>query len=131
MKTKMHLAFDMSWCYVDGRWRTPGSWIGRTYPDLDVFKEVVSIAERGMIDLIFFGDNPSIHNTWRSSTDEAVRWGVGFPRVDMSPYIAVLAQHTKHVGFGLTYSSTYLQPYYVARLLNSLDHITKGRIAFN
>jgi long-chain alkane monooxygenase len=131
MKTKMHLAFDLSWTHVDGRWRTPGSWTGRLFPDLDIFREVASIAERGGIDLIFFGDNPGVHNTWRGSTDEAVRWGVGYPRLDMSPYIAVLAQQTKHVGFGLTYSSTYLPPYYVARLLNSLDHISNGRIAFN
>jgi long-chain alkane monooxygenase len=70
-------------------------------------------------------------STIRGSTDEAVRWGVGYPRLDASPFIAILSQHTKHVGFGLTYSSTYLPPYYIARLLNSLDHITNGRIAFN
>src|SRR5690606_20268294 len=34
-------------------------------------------------------------------------------------------------GFGLTYSSTFMHPFYVARLLNSLDHVTGGRIAFN
>ncbi|MBV8534963.1 MAG: NtaA/DmoA family FMN-dependent monooxygenase [Alphaproteobacteria bacterium] len=131
MKVKMHLAFDLSWTHVDGRWRTPGSWSGRIYPDLDVYKEVASIAERGLIDLIFFGDNAGVHDTWRGSADEAIRWGVGCPRLDASPYIAVLAQCTKHVGFGLTYSSTYLPPYYVARLTNSLDHITNGRMAFN
>ncbi len=38
---------------------------------------------------------------------------------------------TQHIGFGLTYSSTFLPPFYVARLLNSLDHVTGGRIAFN
>ena len=37
----------------------------------------------------------------------------------------------RHVGFGLTYSSTFMHPFYVARLLNSLDHVTNGRIAFN
>jgi FMN-dependent oxidoreductase (nitrilotriacetate monooxygenase family) len=131
MKPKMKLAFDLSWTHVDGRWRTPGSWTGRTYPSLDIFKEVASIAERGRIDLIFFGDNAGAHDTWRGSVEETVRWGVGFPRLDVSPYIAVLAQHTKNVGFGLTYSSTYLPPYYVARLTNSLDHITNGRMAFN
>ena len=131
MNVKMHLAFDLSWTHVDGRWRTPGSWTGSLYPDLDVYKEVASIAERGLIDLIFFGDNAGVHDTWRGSADEAIRWGVGCPRLDASPYIAVLAQHTKHVGFGLTYSSTYLPPYYVARLTNSLDHITGGRMAFN
>ena len=35
------------------------------------------------------------------------------------------------VGFGLTYATTFMHPFYVARLLNSLDHITNGRIAFN
>jgi FMN-dependent oxidoreductase (nitrilotriacetate monooxygenase family) len=127
----MHLAFDLSWTHLEGRWRVPGSWTGRTYPNIGIFKEIASIAERGLIDMIFFGDNSGIPNSWRDSIDEAVRWGIGFPRQDALPYIAALAQVTKHVGFGLTYSSTFMHPYYVARLLNSLDHLTQGRIAFN
>ena len=47
MKKKMKLAFDLSWTHLQGRWRLPGSWTGRTYPDMTVFKEVASIAERG------------------------------------------------------------------------------------
>ncbi len=131
MKEKMHLAFDLSWTHLQGRWRLPGSWTGRNFPDMQLFKEVASIAERGCIDMIFFGDSVGVPSTWRGSFDEAVHWGIGFPRQDMSPFIAVLAQHTKHVGFGLTYSSTFMHPFYVARLLNSLDHVTNGRIAFN
>jgi FMN-dependent oxidoreductase (nitrilotriacetate monooxygenase family) len=131
MKTKMHLAFDLSWAHTDGRWRTPGSWTGRTFPDLSIYKEIVSIAERGRLDLIFFGDTAGVNDTWEGTSDTSVKWGLNYPRLDMSPYIGVLAQHCKNVGFGLTYSSTYLPPYYVARLLNSLDHITGGRIAFN
>jgi alkanesulfonate monooxygenase SsuD/methylene tetrahydromethanopterin reductase-like flavin-dependent oxidoreductase (luciferase family) len=131
MKTKMHLAFDLSWTHLEGRWRNPGSWTGRTYPDLGLLTEVAMIAERGRIDMLFFGDGTGIPSTWRGSIEEAVRWGIGWPRQDMSPYIAALAQVTKHVGFGLTYSSTFMHPFYIARLLNSLDHVTKGRIAFN
>jgi FMN-dependent oxidoreductase (nitrilotriacetate monooxygenase family) len=131
MKPKMHLAFDLSWAHMDGRWRIPGSWTGTIFPDLTIYKEVASIAERGRIDMIFVGDNPGVHSTWRGSTDETVRWGVGFPRQDMSPTIAVMSEDTRHVGFGLTYSSTYMHPFYVARLLNSLDHVTNGRMAFN
>jgi FMN-dependent oxidoreductase (nitrilotriacetate monooxygenase family) len=127
----MHLAFDLSWTHLEGRWRTPGSWTGRTYPNIGIFKEIARIAERGLIDMIFFGDNSGIPNSWRGSIDEAVRWGIGFPRQDALPYIAALALVTEHVGFGLTYSSTFMHPYYVARLLNSLDHLTRGRIAFN
>jgi FMN-dependent oxidoreductase (nitrilotriacetate monooxygenase family) len=130
-KIKMHLAFDLSWTHLEGRWRMPGSWTGRVYPDIGMFKEIASIAERGRIDMLFFGDGTGIPSTWRGSQDEAVRWGIGWPRQDMSPYIAILGQHTKHVGFGITYSSTFMHPFYVARLLNSLDHITNGRMAFN
>ena len=64
---------------MQGRWRLPGSWTGRTYPDLGIFKEVASIAERGRIDMLFFGDGTGIPSTWRGSIEEAVRWGIGWP----------------------------------------------------
>jgi FMN-dependent oxidoreductase (nitrilotriacetate monooxygenase family) len=121
----------LSWAHFQGRWSKPGSWTGRLFPDLDIFKEAVSMAERGLFDLIFFGDNIGIPNIYRGRMDEAVKYGVGFPRHDMSSTIAALSQYSKHVGFGLTYSSTFMHPFYTARLLNGLDHITGGRIAFN
>jgi FMN-dependent oxidoreductase (nitrilotriacetate monooxygenase family) len=131
MKKKMHLAFDLSWTHLEGRWRLPGSWTGRTYPDLGIYKEIASIAERGRIDMLFFGDGTGVPATWRGSPDEAVKWGIGWPRQDMSPYISALSQVTKNIGFGITYSSTFMHPFYVSRLLNSMDHITGGRMAFN
>jgi FMN-dependent oxidoreductase (nitrilotriacetate monooxygenase family) len=131
MKQKMKLAFDLSWTHLEGRWRLPGSWTGRVYPDLGIYKEIASIAERGRIDMLFFGDGTGIPATWRGSPDEAVKWGIGWPRQDMSPYISALSQTTKHIGFGITYSSTFMHPFYVSRLLNSMDHITGGRMAFN
>lgn len=131
MKKKMHLGYDLSWTHLEGRWRLPGSWTNATYPDLRMFSEIALIAERGLMDFLFFGDGTGIPSTWKGSIADAVKWGVGWPRQDMSPYIAAMAQITRHIGFGLTYSSTFMHPFYVARLLNSLDHVTGGRIAFN
>jgi FMN-dependent oxidoreductase (nitrilotriacetate monooxygenase family) len=131
MKTKMHLAFDLSYTHLDGRWRTPGSWTHRLYPDVSLFEDLARIAERGCIDMLFFGDGTGIPSTWAGSEEVAVRWGIQWPRQDMSPFIAAMSRVTKHVGFGLTYASTFMHPFYVARLLNSLDHLTGGRIAFN
>jgi FMN-dependent oxidoreductase (nitrilotriacetate monooxygenase family) len=128
---QMNLAFDLSYLHLEGRWRAPGSFTGETYPSLRILSEIASIAERGCIDMLFFGDGVGIPSTYKGTRDEAVRWGIGWPRQDMSPYIAALAQQTRHIGFGLTYSSTFMHPFYTARLLNSLDHITNGRIAFN
>ena len=79
----------------------------------------------------FFGDSTGIPSTWEDSIDDAVRYGVAWPRFDMSPWITAMSRVTSHVGFGLTYASTFMHPFYTARLLNSLDHITNGRIAFN
>jgi long-chain alkane monooxygenase len=130
-KAKMHLGYDLSWSHLEGRWRLPGSWSHTTFPDIRVYAEAARIAERGLLDFIFFDDGSGIPSTWQGKRDDAVKWGVGWPRHDMSPYIAVMSQHTKHIGFGLTYSSTFMHPFYVARLLNALDHVTNGRIAFN
>lgn len=131
MKPRMHLAFDLSYTHLDGRWRVPGSWTGRLYPDVGIYEEVARIAERGTIDMIFFGDGTGIPSTWRGSEDEAVRYGIQWPRHDVSPWIPLMARATSHVGFCLTYASTFMHPFYVARLLNSLDHVTGGRIGFN
>jgi len=128
---QMSLALDLSFFHMEGRWRLPGSWTGRTFPDLAMYKELALIAERGCMDMIFFGDGTGIPSAYGGSRDPAVSWGVGWPRQDMSPFIAALSQITSRIGFGLTYSSTYMHPFYVARLLNSLDHVTAGRMAFN
>ena len=131
MTTRIHLAIDYSWTQVETEWRAPGSWMGPHYPDIGLFEDTARLAERGMFDLLFFGDSTGIPNTWEGGIDAAVRRGVAWPRMDMSPWIAAMSRVTSHLGFGLTYASTFMHPYYVARLFNSLDHLTNGRIAFN
>jgi alkanesulfonate monooxygenase SsuD/methylene tetrahydromethanopterin reductase-like flavin-dependent oxidoreductase (luciferase family) len=89
------------------------------------------IAERGKLDMLFSGDGTGVPSTWQGSRDAAVRWGVSWPRQDLAPLSVAMARVTKHLGFGVTYSTTFMHPYYLARLFNSLDHVTGGRIAFN
>lgn len=129
--SRMRIAFDLSFTHTEGKWASPGSWVGADYPDLGMFTELAMAAERGGVDMLFFGDGVGIPDTWQGSMDAAIEYGIQWPRQDMSPFIAAMAQATSHIGFGLTYSSTYMHPFYVARLLNSLDHVTGGRIAFN
>jgi FMN-dependent oxidoreductase (nitrilotriacetate monooxygenase family) len=127
----MHVAYDLSFTHTEGRWAREGSWIGRDFPDVRMYMELAQTAERAGVSMLFFGDGSGVPNTWRGSIAPAVEWGIQWPRQDMSPVIAAMSTATEHVGFGLTYSSTYLHPFYVARLLNSLDHVSGGRIAFN
>ncbi|MEO7405111.1 MAG: NtaA/DmoA family FMN-dependent monooxygenase, partial [Burkholderiales bacterium] len=131
MKKRIHLAFDFSWTQVETQWRIPGSWVDRHHPNIGMFEEISRTAERGGFDMIFFGDSTGIPSTWEDSIDDAVRYGVAWPRLDMSPWVTAMSRVTSHLGFGLTYASTFMHPFYTARLLNSLDLITNGRIAFN
>ena len=131
MKKRIQLAFDFSWTHVETQWRMPGSWLDRQHPNIGMFEEIARVAERGGLDMIFFGDSTGIPSTWKDSIEDAVSYGVAWPRFEMSPWITAMSRVTHHLGFGLTYASTFMHPFYTARLLNSLDHITNGRIAFN
>ncbi|MSQ18432.1 MAG: LLM class flavin-dependent oxidoreductase [Betaproteobacteria bacterium] len=131
MKKRIQLAFDISWTHVESHWRMPGSWVDQHHPNIGMFEEAARTAERGGFDLIFLGDSTGIPDTWKGSIDDAVRYGVAWPRFDMSPWITAMSRVTSHIGYGLTYSSTFMHPFYTARLLNSMDHITNGRMAFN
>ena len=62
MKAQMHLAIDVSWTQVETTWREPGARVGRHYPDIGLFEDIARVAERGLIDLIFFGDSTGIPN---------------------------------------------------------------------
>ncbi len=127
----MHLAFDFSYGHMGGRWRSPMALGGMTYPDIGIYEEVARLAERGCLDMLFSGDGTGVPDTWRGERDTAVEWGINWPRQDLNPIMVALSRVTRHIGFGLTYSSTFIHPYYVARLMNSLDHLTGGRIALN
>lgn len=127
----MHIGYDLSFTHTEGAWARQGSWVGQDFPDVRMYMELARTAERAGVGMLFFGDGSGIPSTWRGSIEPAVEWGIQWPRHDMSPVIAAMSTVTEKVGFGLTYSSTFLHPFYVARLLNSLDHVTGGRIAFN
>src|ERR1700730_3761591 len=60
MPKQMHLALDASWTQVETAWRMPGSWVGRHYPDIGLFEDIARIAERGLFDMIFFGDGRTV-----------------------------------------------------------------------
>ena len=94
MKKHIHLTLDASWTQVETTWRLPGSWVGRGYPEVGLFEDIARLAERGLFDLIFFGDSTGIPNTWKGSIEDAVKYGVAWPRLDMSPWIE--AEHLGH-----------------------------------
>jgi len=128
----IHLAADLSFLHTDYLWRMPGSWIGYPYYGTSEFYEdIARIAERGVMDILFFGDTGGTSEDYAGNHEAVVRYGAKWPRHDMTPMIPLMAKAASGVGFALTLSTTYHHPFHCARLFNALDHVTRGRIAWN
>src|SRR5699024_5635981 len=61
----------------------------------------------------------------------ATRGGGQYPLLDPLSAVSAMAAVTNHLGFGVTASVSYEHPFLLARRLSSLDHLTKGRLAWN
>ncbi len=128
----IHLAADLSFLHTDYLWRMPGSWIGYPYYGTSEFYEdIARIAARGVMDMLFFGDTGGTSEDYGGNHEAVVRYGAKWPRHDMTPMIPLMAKAASGVGFALTLSTTYHHPFHCARLFNALDHVTRGRIAWN
>jgi FMN-dependent oxidoreductase (nitrilotriacetate monooxygenase family) len=128
----IHLAADLSFLHTDYLWRMPGSWVGYPYYGTSEFYEdIARIAERGVMDMLFFGDTGGTSEDYGGSHEAVVRYGAKWPRHDMTPMIPLMARAAPGVGFAMTLSTTYHHPFHCARVFNALDHVTRGRIAWN
>jgi FMN-dependent oxidoreductase (nitrilotriacetate monooxygenase family) len=87
--------------------------------------------EKGCFDMLFFGDSLQLHDDFKGSSDAAIRYAIQFPRLDPMPFIPIMSQATRHIGFGVTASTGFHDPYHFARLMGTLDHVTGGRIGWN
>ena len=128
----IHLAADLSFFHTDYLWRMPGSWSGYSYYSRpDYYEDIARTASRGVMDLLFFGDSAGTPEEYGGNHHISVRYGVNWPWHDMMPMIPCMARAAGGVGFGITMSTTYHHPFYIARIFNALDHVTEGRIAWN
>jgi FMN-dependent oxidoreductase (nitrilotriacetate monooxygenase family) len=89
--------------------------------------ELAKTAERGLFDLIFMADSVTF---WRGDLEAMTRdsWGAQW---DPFTLMCALSQHTKHIGLVCTATTTYDQPYSIARRFAALDLISGGRAGWN
>ncbi|MBL7253150.1 LLM class flavin-dependent oxidoreductase [Paractinoplanes lichenicola] len=115
---------------ASGLWRHPDSQAHR-YRDLDYWLETARILERGRFDALFIADALGPLEVYQGRVDAALRDGIQTPTDDPLLAISAMAAVTEHLGFAVTVSSTYEQPYAFARKMATLDHLTRGRIGWN
>ncbi|WP_406733096.1 LLM class flavin-dependent oxidoreductase [Streptomyces sp. NBC_01794] len=119
---QFHLnAFLMNAGHHDAAWRHP-----RTRPDriteLSYFQELARTAERGRLDSLFLADGVAL---WGNARFNAVG---GFEPLTL---LSALAVATEHIGLIATVSTTFNEPFHVARKFASLDHLSGGRASWN
>ena len=123
MSTKhLHLnAFLMSTGHHEASWRLPeGNPVANT--DVEHYRNLARIAERGTFDSIFFADSPALFN-------EVGRRPSG--ALEPTVLLSAIAAATERIGLIATASTTYNDPYNLARRFASVDHVSGGRAGWN
>lgn len=118
----LHLnAFLMEAGHHEASWRLPES-NPRADFDLDHWIGLARLAESAKFDSLFLADGPAIMGT-----------GEFRPPGQLEPLtlLTALSQATSRIGLIATVSTTYNDPYNLARRLASVDHVSRGRSGWN
>jgi FMN-dependent oxidoreductase (nitrilotriacetate monooxygenase family) len=105
----------------EAAWRLPETDVAAV-TDIEHYRNLAKIAERGKLDAIFFADHPVLKDRAQDRP-----WDT----LDPFTLIAALSGVTTKIGLVATASTTYNDPYGIARRFATLDHVSKGRAAWN
>ncbi|XHS78281.1 LLM class flavin-dependent oxidoreductase [Burkholderiaceae bacterium UC74_6] len=116
--------------------QSPGLWThprdeSYRYTDPAWWQDLARLLERGRFDGVFLADVLGVYDVFEGAADAALRHGVQAPLNDPLALVPLMAGVTEHLGFGVTAALTYEHPYTFARRISTLDHLTRGRIAWN
>lgn len=112
--------------YHEGAWRDP-SVPADGGIDIDHYAHLAALAEAAAFHFIFVADSPSIIDPDEATIARSGR-NDGFEPITL---LSALSSKTQNIGLVGTATTTYNQPYHLARLFASLDHLSRGRAAWN
>jgi FMN-dependent oxidoreductase (nitrilotriacetate monooxygenase family) len=119
---KLHLnAFLMGVGHHEAAWRHPRT-SSANVTDVRHYQHLAKVAERGRLDSVFLADGLAL---WGNVRHNALGG------LEPLTLLAALAAVTDHIGLIATVSTTYNEPFHVARKFASLDHISGGRAGWN
>lgn len=133
MTRQMHLsAFLLAGPVVHSHavWRHPET--QGHYLEPEYYSRVARTVEEGLFDFLFFADRLAVGDQMGGTRDLALRYGAqDATRLDPLPVLSYLVGQTRRLGLGATRSTTYYEPAHVARAFATLDHLSRGRAAWN
>jgi alkanesulfonate monooxygenase SsuD/methylene tetrahydromethanopterin reductase-like flavin-dependent oxidoreductase (luciferase family) len=103
----------------------------REYTQLEPWVELAQILEKGCFDALFLADVMGLYDTYRGSAATSIIEAMQVPVNDPALLIPAMAYVTEHLGFAFTSSVLQTPPFTFARQLSTLDHLTRGRVAWN
>jgi FMN-dependent oxidoreductase (nitrilotriacetate monooxygenase family) len=106
-------------------WRHPRAPLREVY-DLPYFQSLAAAGEAARLDAIFVADHVGMWDTYESNIAHYAN-----PRLEPITLLSALAAVTSHIGLLATASATYTEPYNLARMFASLDHLSHGRAGWN
>lgn len=118
----MHVVIMIGTMGSAGAWRRPGNWIDQL--SIENYAQIGAWADSGKVDALFVADLSEL-------SASQVRSGEPIGKLEPVTLLSALAGLTLHVGLIGTVSTTYTEPYNVARQFASLDHLSKGRSGWN
>jgi len=120
---QMHLNLTLhSTGFHDGAWLHPTAELDRIY-NVKYFQRIARIAEEAKLDSIFIADTLYVQR-------ESIKYGLN-NSLDPVTLLTAIAGATEKIGLIGTISTSFSEPYNVARALATLDHISEGRAGWN
>jgi FMN-dependent oxidoreductase (nitrilotriacetate monooxygenase family) len=130
---KMHLCAYLKTCATASyapAWRHPAAALNDIW-EPERYEHLARTLEAARFDAAFFADGLGVSDLYRGSYADYLGRGGQTSLLDPMTVLPLMARATTHLGIGPTLSTTFHQPYHLARSLGSLDLISKGRVAWN
>lgn len=112
--------------YHEGAWRDPSVPVNGGV-DVDHYAHLAQLAEGAAFHFIFLADAASVIDQDDAAIARVSR-NDGFEPITL---LSALSSRTQQIGLVATATTTYNEPYHLARMLASLDHLSRGRGAWN
>ena len=110
-------------------WRHPDA--ASDFLSAAYYQRIARTLEAGKFHLAFFDDRLAMPSSYNHSFEQTVRYGIRAVKLDAATVLTTMGCVTERLGLGATYSTTYFEPFHVARVFATLDALFGGRSAWN
>ncbi len=112
-------------------WRHPDA-VPETDMDFGWYMRLAQLAEHWLYDTIFFQDTVAVAGSDALAAGDLTRTRLSrIVKLEPTATLAALAVGTKHIGLIATATTTFNEPYNIARRFSTIDHISNGRAGWN